>query len=135
MAVYLNNGVQVTVNSVDLSAYVSSVTLNRSVDELEITAMGDTGHQYVAGLEANSISIEFYNDFAATKVAATLDAAFGTKVTVVVQPVAGSISATNPKYTMSCLINNITPINGGVGDLATQSVTWNVSGAIVKTTA
>lgn len=135
MAVYLNNGVQLTVNSVDLSSYVSSITLNRNFDELEITAMGDTGHKYVAGLEASSITIDFFNDFATGKVGQTLDSLVGTTTTVTVQPAAGAVSATNPKYTMTCLVNGITPVNGAVGDLATQSVTWNVSGSIVKTTA
>jgi hypothetical protein len=34
MAVFLNNGVQVTVNSVALTDHVTSVTLNRTFDEL-----------------------------------------------------------------------------------------------------
>ena len=135
MAVYLNNGVQLTVNSVNLSAYVSSITLNRNYDELEVTAMGDTGHKYIAGLEASSITIDFFNDWATSTVAQTLDAVLGTNTTVTIKPASGATSATNPLYTMTCLVNNTTPINGAVGDLATQSVTWNVSGAITKTTA
>jgi len=135
MAVYLNNGVQLTVNAINLSAYVSSITLNRNFDELEVTAMGDTGHKYVAGLEASSITIDFYNDFAASSVAATLDSLVGTTTTVTVKPAAGATSATNPIYTMTVLVNNITPINGAVGDLATQSVTWNVNGAVTKATS
>ena len=135
MAVYLSNGVQVTVNSVDLSAYVSSVTLNRTVDSLEVTAMGDTGHKFVAGLEASSVTIEFFNDWATGKVGQTLDTLVGTTTTLVLKPGAGAVSATNPSYTMTVLVNNITPINGAVGDLATQSVTWNVSGAITKATS
>lgn len=135
MAVYLNNGVQLTVNSVDLSSYVSSITLNRNFDELEITAMGDAGHKYVAGLEASSITIEFFNDFATGKVAQTLDSLVGTSTAVTVKPASGATSATNPLYSMNCLVNNITPINGAVGDLATQSITWNVNGTITKTTA
>ena len=97
--------------------------------------MGSAGHEFVAGLEASSISIEFFNDFATGAVAQTLDAAVGTKVPVTVKPAAGATSATNPLYSMTCLINNITPIAGSVADLATQSVTWNVSGVITKTTA
>lgn len=135
MAVYLNNGVQLTVNSVNLSAYVSSITLNRNYDELEVTAMGDTGHKYIAGLEASSITIDFFNDWATSTVAQTLDAVLGTNTTVTIKPASGATSATNPLYTMTCLVNNTTPVNGAVGDLATQSVTWNVSGAITKTTA
>ena len=135
MAVYLNNGVQLTVNSVDLSTYVSSITLNRGFDELEVTAMGDTGHKFVAGLEASSVTIDFFNDWATAKVGQTLDGLIGATTVVTVQPAAGAVSATNPKYTFTVLVNNLTPVNGGVGDLATQSVTWNVNGSVVKTIA
>ena len=44
MAVYLANTGVLTVNSVDLSTLVTNVVINRSFDELEITALGDTGH-------------------------------------------------------------------------------------------
>ena len=57
MAVFLSNNVGVKVNSVDLSDHVTSVTLNRSFDELEVTAMGDTGHKFVKGLEADRKSV------------------------------------------------------------------------------
>ena len=59
MAVFLNNKVGVKVNSVDLSDHVQSVTLNRTFDELEVTAMGDSGHKFVKGLEASSVTIDF----------------------------------------------------------------------------
>jgi hypothetical protein len=44
MAIYLSNGAVVTLNSVDLSDLVTAVTINRSFDELEVTAMGDKLH-------------------------------------------------------------------------------------------
>ena len=135
MAVFLNNGVQVTVNSVDLSDHVTAVTLNRTFDELEVTAMGDSGHKFVKGLEASSITIDFLNDTATGEVLQTLAAAYGTNVTVTLKQTSAATSATNPLYTMTCLVNNTTPINGAVGDLSTQSVTWNVSGTIAVTTA
>ena len=53
--------------SIDLSAYVTSFTLTRSVDQIETTAMGDTGHRYVAGLQNNSITVDLINDDAASK--------------------------------------------------------------------
>jgi hypothetical protein len=40
MAIYLSNGAIVTLNSVALSDHVTGVTINRSFDELEVTAMG-----------------------------------------------------------------------------------------------
>ena len=136
MAVFLNNLVGVKVNSVDLSDHVTSVTLNRSFDELEVTAMGDTGHKFVKGLEASSLTVSFLNDTASSKTLATLQAAWGTSVTVVLlQDKDTAVSATNPLYTMTCLINNTTDINGAVGDLGSQDVTWTVNGAVAVATS
>lgn len=135
MAVFLNNKVGVKVNSVDLSDHVTAVTLNRSFDELEVTAMGDTGHKFVKGLEASSVTISFLNDTASANVLATLQAAWGTNVTcVLLQDKATAVSATNPLYTFTALVNNTTDINGAVGDLGTQDVTWNISGAVAVAT-
>jgi len=137
MAVYLSNGVVLTVNAVDLSTLVSSVTINRSFDELEITAMGDSGHRFTKGLEASSITIDFFNDEATSKTLQTLNSSsvWGNNVTVTAKQTSAATGPTNPLYTMTCLVNNTTPINGAVGDLSTQSVTWNVSGTIAVTTA
>ena len=135
MAVFLSNGVVVTVNAVDLSSMVSSVTINRSFDELEVTAMGDSGHKFVKGLEASSITIDFFNDPESAKTLQTLNTNWGSSVTVTAKQTSASTAPTNPLYTMSCLINNITPINGAVGDISTQSVTWNVNGTIAVTTS
>ena len=135
MSVYLSNGVVLTVNAVDLSSLVSSVTINRSFDELEVTAMGDSGHKFVKGLEASSITVDFFNDEATSKTLQTLNSVWGTSTTVTVKQTSAATSATNPLYTMSCLVNNTTPINGSVADLSTQSVTWNVNGTIAITTS
>ena len=135
MAVFMSNTVGVKVNSVDLSDHVTSVTLNRTFDELEVTAMGDSGHKFVKGLEASSITIDFLNDTATANVLATLQAAFGTNVPIVLLQTKGTaVSATNPLYTATCLVNNTTDINGAVGDLSTQSITFNVSGTVAVAT-
>ena len=131
MAVFLNNQVGVKVNSVDLSDHVNNVTINRNFDELEVTAMGDSGHRFIKGLEASSVTIDFLNDTATGSVLQTLQAAWGTNVTLVMlQNKGAAVSATNPLYTMTVLLNGTTDINGATGDLSTQSVTWNVSGTI-----
>ena len=135
MAVYLANTGVLTVNAVDLSTLVSNVTINRAFDELEVTALGDGGHKYVKGLESSSISIDFYNDSASAKTLQTLQTNWGNNVAVTFKQTDAAVSATNPLYTMTCLINNTTPVNGAVGDLSTQSVTWNVSGTIAVTTS
>jgi hypothetical protein len=135
VAVFLNNGVVLTVNAVDLSDHVTAVTINRTFDELEVTAMGDSGHKFVKGLEASSITIDFLNDTATGEVLQTLQAAWGTTVTVTVKQTSAAVSATNPLYTMSVLVNNTTDVAGDVASLSMQSVTWNVNGTIAITTA
>ena len=135
MAVFMSNGVVLTVNAVDLSDHVTSCTINRSFDELEVTAMGDSGHKFVKGLEASSITIDFLNDTATSNVLQTLQAAWGTNVTVTAKQTSAATSPTNPLYTMTCLVNNTTDINGAVGDLSTQSLSLNVSGTIAVTTS
>jgi hypothetical protein len=135
MAVFLNNGVVLTVDGVDLSDHVTSITINRTFDELEVTAMGDSGHKFVKGLEASSITVDFLNDTATGEVLQTLQENWGTSVTVTAKQTSAATSATNPLYTMTCLINNTTDINGSVADLSTQSVTWTVNGTIAVTSA
>jgi hypothetical protein len=51
-----------------------------------------------------------------------------------VQPVNAAISVDSPQYIFSALLSEWTPVNGAVGELATASVTWPISGAIVKDT-
>jgi len=136
MAVFLNNLVGVKINSVDLSDLVTAVTINRTFDELEVTAMGDTAHKFVKGLEASTVTIDFLNDTAATKTLATLQAAWGTTVTAVFLQTKGTIvSATNPLYTVSLLVNNTTDINGAVGDIGTQSITFTANSTVAVATS
>jgi hypothetical protein len=135
MAVFLNNGVVLTVNAVDLSDHVTAITINRNFDELEVTAMGDSGHKFVKGLEASSITIDFLNDTASSEVLQTLQAVWGTSTTITVKQTSAATSATNPLYTMTCLINGTTDVNGSVADLSMQSVTFNVNGTIAITTS
>jgi hypothetical protein len=115
---------------------VTAVTINRSFDELEVTAMGDSAHKFVKGLEASTVTIDFLNDTAATKTLATLQAAWGTTVTAVFLQDKGTIvSATNPLYTVSLLINNTTDINGAVGDIGTQSITFTANSTVAVATS
>ena len=135
MAVYLANTGILTVNAVDLSSLVTSVTINRAFDELEVTSLGDSGHKFVKGLEASSITIDFINDADTAKTLQTLQTTWGTNTVVTFKQSSGITAPSNPLYTMTCLVNNTTPVNGAVADLSTQSVTWNVSGTIAVTTS
>ena len=134
MAIFLSNVVVVSLNSVDLSDHVTSATINRSFDELEVTSMGDTAHRFVKGLEASTIVIDFLNDTAAGEVLATLQAAWGTTVPLTLKQTSAVVSATNPEYQTTVLVNNTTDINGAVGDISTQSITFTCNSPIVVDT-
>lgn len=124
----------VVFGSTDLSTYISSITLNSTFDIVETTAFGNTAKTRVAGLADNSVTFEFHQDYATSAVEQTIYPLLGTAVSVVAKPVAGTTTAVNPQYQFSTLISEWTPLNGSVGELATASVTWPISGAITKTT-
>ena len=134
MAVFLNNTVGFKIGTVDLSDHVKSITINQKFDELEVSAMGDFSHRFVKGLESNTLTVSFLNDDAVASVVATLQAAYGTSATVKACQIAtggtATISATNKLYSGTLLINNLTPINGAVGDISTQDITFTVNSVL-----
>lgn len=138
MARIVLTNVDVTIGGIDLSNHISSVTLTSTYDVLETTAFAGgnvptAAKTRTAGLVDNSVSFEFHQDFAASSVEATIYPLLGTEVAVTVQPQSGTaISATNPEYQFQAVVSEWTPLNGAVGELATASVTWPITGPITK---
>ena len=140
MAIYLNNNVGVklatnaapTTPSIDISSYVTNAVITQIVDELEVTTQGDNSHRFVAGLQSATFSIDFLNDWAAAQVNDTLSAAFGKTLAVSVITVKGTaVSATNPTYQFSILVNNLTPVGqGGVSEIASSSLSFTVNSVV-----
>jgi hypothetical protein len=125
----LNNKVGVKIASTDVSDHISSVSLTRNFDELEVSAMGDKSHRFTKGLEASTITLEFFNDESTTtSITALLQSNWGQTVALtLLQDKTVAVSATNPLYSMSILVNKTTDINGKVSELSTQSVTFTVN--------
>lgn len=129
---FLNNTLVVTLNSVDLSDQVTAATINQVFDELETTSMGGNGsHTFVKGLESSTVTLDFLNSYAASEVMTTLQSAYGTTVALTIKPTSAVISATNPEFQTTILVNNLTPVSGSVGDLSTQSITFTCNSPIV----
>ena len=125
MAILLNNKVGFKIATVNLSDHVTAFQLNRVVDALEISAMGDTAHKFVAGLASDSITVTFLNDTAAGSVLATLQSAFGSTVAFqAIQDSSAAVSATNVLYSGTIFVDNLTDINGAVGDEAMIDITF-----------
>lgn len=125
MAIFLNNKVGLKIATINLSDHVTAFTLNRQLDSIEVTAMGDTAHKYVAGLAADSLTVTFLNDTAAASVLPTLQAAFGTTVAwQAIQDSSAAVSATNLLYSGTIFIDNLTDINGAVSEEGMLDLTF-----------
>tara|TARA_R110000868_G_scaffold4493_3_gene28290 strand:+ start:2101 stop:2526 length:426 start_codon:yes stop_codon:yes gene_type:complete len=137
VSIYLDNEVGLKIATIDLSEYVTSIQLTQTFDEVETTSMGSTSHVFSKGLEASTLTVDFLNDWAAAKVQATLQAAYGTTVTAVVIPLKDDpVSATNPLYTVSILVNNLTPVGspGTPADYARSSMTFTCNSTVLYAT-
>ena len=130
----MGNKVAVIVGTSTISSFVSTVSLNREVEAVTITAMNDTIQNMVGGVEVSSVSLELFNDFAAASVNSLFEDAIGSKLAIKLIPVTGTVTATNPSYSMSCLITQWTPISGSTDAAATASVTLPVT-ALTKATS
>jgi hypothetical protein len=121
----------VLVNGVNLSDHVRSVTTNDERSSVDVTAMGATNTQVSKGLGDASIDIDFYQDFAAASVHATLQPLVGstTPVAVEVRATSAARSATNPAILLSqAFLMNYTGLDGGVGDASTIKATFRNAG-------
>lgn len=125
----------IEIGGVNLSDHVSSVTVNESYAEVATTAFGDTAVTRIAGLGDHSVSLDFHEDFGASEVHATIAPLVSSTTTVTVKPVDEATSATNPSFSMTVLVTEWPLLNGSVGDLASASVTWPVSGSITTATS
>ena len=134
MAIVMGNQVAVIVGTTTISSFVSSVALNREVEAVEITSMTNTSRNYIGGLEASSLSLELFNDFAAASVNSLFEDALGTKLNIKLIPVTGTVTATNPSYSMSCYIGSWQPIQATPDSPSTASVTFPVT-ALTKATS
>ena len=125
----------VTINSVNLSDHIASITLTTTDDVIETTAFGSSARTRIGGLADNSVAFEFHQDYASSSVEATINGSpslVGTVTAVVVKPNGSTTAADNPSYSFNCLVSEWTPLNGAVGELATASVTWPIDGNITK---
>ena len=135
MAKFVLTDASLVINSVDLSDHVASVTLELNSEEIDTTSFGSTFMSKTGGLKSGTLNIDFQQDFASSEVDQTMFPLFGTTTTFVLKPTSGSVSATNPSYSGSILVNQHIPVANAVGELATMSVSFPTSGTITRATS
>ena len=123
---------RVTLDAVDLSDHITSLSINTDYDLVEVTQIGDIAKKMVAGLEDNSVIFEFQQDFAPSEVEDVIWPNRGLRIPCRVRPTTDAISATNPEYRFEVLVSQWSPLSGEVGSLATTQVQWPIFGEISK---
>lgn len=135
MAKFYAQDYKITIGTAVVSSSIASVTLDITADEVETTAFGSSYRTRIGGLKDASVSFDFHQDFGAGAVDALLFPLMGETVAVKIAPTSGTVTATNPEYRFNALCTQYQPYAGSIGDLSTLSVTWPVSGEVVRGTA
>lgn len=125
----------VALNSVNLSAFVRSVTLSYSAELQDDTAMGDSARSRIGGLKDWSLQIEFFQDYAASAPDVSLFSLVGTTFAVEVRHSAANAAATNPKYTGTGILESYQPVGGAVGENLMAPVVVQGVGALTRGTS
>ena len=123
----------VVLGGTDISSYVASITLSISVNEVQTTAFGSGATTRVGGLQDNSVTLEMHQDYSAIE--GLVYPLIGSTTSLIIKPNGTAVGTANPSYTMTPLVTEWTPVNGAVGELATASITWPISGTVTKATA
>lgn len=115
-----------TFNGTDLSDHVSSVTIEDSADEQDVTGFGETYREFIPGLKDATITATFLQDYSTGSVDAIIGGAYyaNTAGTVKVNPDKGGTVV----YTMLSKIYSYGGVNGGVGDVNNVDVTFRNAG-------
>jgi hypothetical protein len=120
----------------DLSEYTRKGELKVEVEDKDVTTYASLGWvELIGGLKSGELSMEVLQDVAATKIDSIMWPLLGTVVAFEARLSQAAASASNPKWTGSILINGWNPIEGGVGDEASVSVSYPTSGAVTRAVA
>jgi len=135
MAKFAATDYSISINGTNFSTNLNSAEQSIESDDLETTAFGGEWRTRIGGLKSGSVTLAFMQDFGAASVDATLYPLLNTAATVVIKPTSGTVGSSNPTYSFTALVNQYSPFSSSVGDIATLSVTWPVSGTVTRATA
>lgn len=126
----------VTINAVDLSDHVESLTINYGAETPEQTAMQDITRRRLPGLIDWTIDVTFRSDFAAANVDDTLYPLVGAVAfAVAIRPTSAVVGATNPEFQGNCLLATYNPLAGTVGDTSNSTVSLTGDGTLTRAVA
>ena len=119
------------INGTALSDHASSITIEDSAEEIDFTSFSANGYREIgAGLKDATVSATFFQDFASASVHAILQPLYasGGTFALEVRPVNATVTATNPKATMTARLYSYPGISGGVGEALTMDCSFRNAG-------
>ena len=119
-----------------ISANVAQATIALEADDIEVTSFSSNGYRdRIGGLKSGTLSMELHQDFALGSIDAAFFNNLGGTAAVAIRP-AGTAAAgsASPSYEFSVLCTEYSPIDSAVGDLATFSVSFPITGAVTRGT-
>ncbi len=137
MAKFVLKDAEVVVNSVDLSNWVNSATLDITPDLPEANTMGTFYKVRLAGLSDWTLSVTFTQNFDSGAVDATIFPLVGAApftVTAMANLTDG-VGVTNPKFSGLAVMGTYQPVQGTVGDTALVNATFPSSGTLTRLVA
>lgn len=138
MAKHIFYDPSITVNSVDLSAHTKRISFVVTIVGQPASAVNDLEDYEMPGLrKVSPITVDFYQDFAASKTYATLNGLWTnrTSFNVVIKNSSGAVSATNPSFTVSCFISSFPIVAGTHGESHMSQCVFAPAGALTIATS
>lgn len=142
MAVQIIKNPVIILNGNPVSSAATQCSINVEWDDVETTSFDSTTAGWrtrIQGLGSGTFDVEWNQDYAAGGIDATvwaLATATAGTTSVEVRPAStAAAGSSNPKYTFSVVLTGWNPIDSAVGDLATVSTSWPITGAVTRATA
>lgn len=120
------------IDSTDLSSEITEVSVNYASEMQDETAMGDSTRVRKGGLKDWSFDITFNQDFAASKVDATLFSLVGTTSCIEVRPINMCSTGVNPIFSGIAVLESYPPLSGSVGSLLQARATFQSAGNLSR---
>jgi len=118
------------INGVDLSASISSLSLQFEAESLDETAMGDATRKRRGGLKSQGMDITFHQKF--TCVDATLFGIVGCQSCIELRPCSTNVGDANPRFQGTWHLPRYSPMSGAVGSLLDATVTFEPAGDLSR---
>lgn len=137
MAKFVMKDPVVVVGGSTVTASCASATISLESDDVETTSFGTDGWRTrIGGLKGGSVDFEFHQDFGSGGIDSLLWPLLGGTAAISIRPGGtAAIAATNPEYQFDVLVAQYNPMDSAVGDLATVSVSFPITGAVTRATA